>query len=174
MDSSTNWFLALKIWALAVLKFFDVVLKFEPPNARVLNFPKNSAVVLIRLVLINGDCVYSMKFWIIIYSGHFYFWVSILEYEMSSLFFGFWFSRESPKIFVFERCTLRIDKEQQFLKAKKQNLGKSKKSVRILANLPARINRINRIKIQTANGKLMIFSLISPRKTKILSLASPK
>ena len=50
---------------------------------------------------------------------------------MSSLFFGFWFSRESPKIFVFERCTLRIDKEQQFLKAKKQNLGKSKKSVRI-------------------------------------------
>ena len=38
--------------------FFDVVLKFEPPNARVLNFPKNSALVLIRLVLINGDCVY--------------------------------------------------------------------------------------------------------------------
>ena len=90
---------------------------------------------------------------------------------MSSLFFGFWFSRESPKMFVFARCTLRIDKEQQFLKAKKQNLGKSKKSVRILANLPARINRI---KIQTANGKLMTFSLISPRKTKILSLASPK
>ena len=93
---------------------------------------------------------------------------------MSSLFFGFWFSRESPKMFVFAKCTLRIDKEQQFLKAKKQNLGKSKKSVRILANLPARINRINRIKIQTANGKLMTFSLISPRKTKILSLASPK
>ena len=55
MDSSTNWFLALKIWALAVLKFFDLVLKFEPPNARFLNFPKNSAPVLIRLVLINGE-----------------------------------------------------------------------------------------------------------------------
>ena len=41
-----------------VLKFFDVVLKFEPPNARFLNFPKYSAPVLIRLVLINGDCVY--------------------------------------------------------------------------------------------------------------------
>ena len=41
-----------------VLKFFDVVLKFEPPNAGVLNFPKNLALVLIRLVLINGDCVY--------------------------------------------------------------------------------------------------------------------
>ena len=59
MDSSTNWFLALKFWALAVLKFFDVVLKFEPPNARVLNFPKNSVLSLIRLVLINGDCVYE-------------------------------------------------------------------------------------------------------------------
>ena len=35
-----------------------MVLKFEPPNARVLNFPKNSALVLIRLVLTNGDCVY--------------------------------------------------------------------------------------------------------------------
>ena len=35
----------------------DVFLKFEPPNARVLNFPKNSSLVLIRLVLINGDCV---------------------------------------------------------------------------------------------------------------------
>ena len=58
MDSSTNWFLVLKIWALAVLKFLNVVLKFEPPNARVLYFPKNSALVLIRLVLINGDCVY--------------------------------------------------------------------------------------------------------------------
>ena len=34
-----------------------MVLKFEPPNARVLNFPKNSALSLIRLVLINGDCV---------------------------------------------------------------------------------------------------------------------
>ena len=42
-----------------VLKFFDVVLKFELPNAGVLNFPKNSALVLIRLVLINGDCVYD-------------------------------------------------------------------------------------------------------------------
>ena len=47
-----------------VLKFFDVVLTFEPPNARVLNFPKNSALVLIRvirLVLINGDCVYVIQ-----------------------------------------------------------------------------------------------------------------
>ena len=35
-------FLALKIWALVVLKFFDVVLKFELPRARYLNFPKNS------------------------------------------------------------------------------------------------------------------------------------
>ena len=35
-----------------------MVLKFEPPNARVLNFPKNSALSLIRLDLINGDCVY--------------------------------------------------------------------------------------------------------------------
>ena len=60
MDSSTNWFLALKICALAVLKLFDVVLKFEPPNARVLDFPKNSALVLIRLVLINGDCMYDI------------------------------------------------------------------------------------------------------------------
>ena len=54
----STWFLALKIWALAVLKFFDVVLKFELPNTQVLNFPKNSALSLIRLVLINGDCVY--------------------------------------------------------------------------------------------------------------------
>ena len=38
-----------------VLKFFDVVLKFELPRARCLNFPKNSASVLIRLVLIIGD-----------------------------------------------------------------------------------------------------------------------
>ena len=58
MDSSTNWFLALKIWALAVLKFFDVVLKFELPNAWVLNFPQNSAPSLIGLVLIIGDYVY--------------------------------------------------------------------------------------------------------------------
>ena len=50
-------FLALKIWALAVLKFFDVVLKFELPSARFLNFPKNSASVLMRPVLIIGDCV---------------------------------------------------------------------------------------------------------------------
>jgi hypothetical protein len=42
-----------------VLKFFDVVLKFELPRARCLNFPKNSASVLIRLVLIIGDCVYA-------------------------------------------------------------------------------------------------------------------
>ena len=41
-----------------VLKFFDVVLKFELPRARCLNFPKNSALVLIRVVLIIGDCVY--------------------------------------------------------------------------------------------------------------------
>jgi hypothetical protein len=40
-----------------VLKFFDVVLNFELPSARCLNFPKNSASVLIRLVLIIGDCV---------------------------------------------------------------------------------------------------------------------
>jgi hypothetical protein len=44
-------FLALKIWALAVLKFFDVVLKFELPNAWVLNFPQNSAPSLIGPVL---------------------------------------------------------------------------------------------------------------------------
>ena len=49
-EFTLNWhgfhffpFLALKIWALVVLKFFDVVLKFELPNARVLNFPKISA-----------------------------------------------------------------------------------------------------------------------------------
>ena len=42
-----------------VLKFFDVVLKFELPNARVLNFPQNSAPSLIGLVLIIGDCVYT-------------------------------------------------------------------------------------------------------------------
>ena len=41
-----------------VLKFFDVVLKFELPRARCLNIPKNSASVLIRLVLIIGDCLY--------------------------------------------------------------------------------------------------------------------
>ena len=41
-----------------VLKFFDVVLKFELPNARVLNFPKISASSLILVVLINGACVY--------------------------------------------------------------------------------------------------------------------
>ena len=35
-----------------------MVLKFELPNARVLNFPKISALSLIVLVLINGDCVY--------------------------------------------------------------------------------------------------------------------
>ena len=54
-------FLALKIWALAVLKFFDVVLKFELPNARVFNFPQNSAPSLIGPVLINGDCVYHWE-----------------------------------------------------------------------------------------------------------------
>ena len=64
-EFTLNWhgfhffpFLALKIWALVVLKFFDVVLKFELPNARVLNFPKISASSLILAVLINGDCVY--------------------------------------------------------------------------------------------------------------------
>ena len=41
------------------LKFFDVVLKFELPNTRVLNFPKISALSLIVVVLINGDCVYD-------------------------------------------------------------------------------------------------------------------
>ena len=41
---------------MAVLKFFDVVLKFELPNARFLNFPKNSAAVLIGPVFIIGDC----------------------------------------------------------------------------------------------------------------------
>ena len=46
MDSSTNWFL-----------IFDVVLKFELPNAHFLIFPKNSAQVLI-----NRDCVYCTKF----------------------------------------------------------------------------------------------------------------
>ena len=55
-------FLALKIWALAVLKFFDVVLKFEVPNARVLNFSKNSALSLIGPVLIIGDCVYLLQY----------------------------------------------------------------------------------------------------------------
>ena len=39
------------------VKFFVVVFKFELPNARFLNFPKNSASVFIRLVLIIGDCV---------------------------------------------------------------------------------------------------------------------
>ena len=53
-------FLALKIWALVVLKFFDVVLKFELPRARCLNFPKNSASVLIRLVLIIRDCDFNL------------------------------------------------------------------------------------------------------------------
>jgi hypothetical protein len=41
----------------AVLKFFDVVLKFELPTAWFVNFPKKSAAVLIRLVLIINDCV---------------------------------------------------------------------------------------------------------------------
>ena len=56
----STWFLALKIWALVSLKFFDVVLKFELPNTRVLNFPKISALSLIVVVLINGDCVYFL------------------------------------------------------------------------------------------------------------------
>ena len=51
-------FLALKIWALVVLKFFDVVLKFEPPNARFLYFPKNSVQVLTRWVLMIGYFVH--------------------------------------------------------------------------------------------------------------------
>ena len=66
-EFTLNWhgfhffpFLALKIWALVVLKFFDVVLKFELSRARCLNFPKNSASVLINLVLIIGDCVYYL------------------------------------------------------------------------------------------------------------------
>ena len=45
---------------MAVLKFFDVVLKFELPTARFLNFPKNSAAVLIQLVLIIGDYMYPL------------------------------------------------------------------------------------------------------------------
>ncbi len=56
-----SWCLTLKIWLLAVLKFLDVVLKSELLSAGCLNFPKNSALVLIRLVLINGDCVYQCK-----------------------------------------------------------------------------------------------------------------
>ena len=36
-----------------------MVLKFELPNARVLNFPQNSAPSLIGPVLIIGDCVYA-------------------------------------------------------------------------------------------------------------------
>ena len=35
-----------------------MVLKFELPNVRFLNVPKKSAAVLIRPVLIIGDCVY--------------------------------------------------------------------------------------------------------------------
>ena len=46
---------------MVVLKFFDVVLKFELSRARCLNFPKNSASVLIRMVLIIGDCVYVLN-----------------------------------------------------------------------------------------------------------------
>ena len=44
-----------------------MVLKFELPRAQCLNFPKNSASVLIRLVLIIGDCVYNFEkfFWIL-------------------------------------------------------------------------------------------------------------
>ena len=42
-----------------VLKFFDLVLKFELPTARFLNFSKKSAAVLIRLVLIIRDCMYD-------------------------------------------------------------------------------------------------------------------
>ena len=34
-----------------ILKFFDVVLKIELPNARFLNFAKNSAPVPLQLVL---------------------------------------------------------------------------------------------------------------------------
>ena len=58
----STWFLAFKIWALAVLKFFDVVLKFELPNAGVLNFPQNSAPSLIGPVFIIGDCVYIWRY----------------------------------------------------------------------------------------------------------------
>ena len=80
MDSSTNWFLALKIWGLAVLKFFDVVLKFELPNAQFLNFPKNSAQVLI-----NGDCVVSHNIMMNVF-----YWILLswnkLNYESTSIF----------------------------------------------------------------------------------------
>ena len=54
---------------LAVLKFFDMVLKFELPNARVLNFPENSAPSLIGPVLIIGDYVYFDRVHIF-YEGH--------------------------------------------------------------------------------------------------------
>ena len=60
--SKSTRFLALKIWAMAVLKLFDVVLEFELPNAWVLNFLQNSAPSLIGPVLINGDCVYLLRF----------------------------------------------------------------------------------------------------------------
>ena len=38
-----------------------MVLKFELPNAQILNFPQNSAQSHIGPVLINGDCVYLEK-----------------------------------------------------------------------------------------------------------------
>ena len=44
-----------------VLKFFDVVLKFKLPSAQFLNFPRNSTSVLIRPVLIIGDCMYITR-----------------------------------------------------------------------------------------------------------------
>ena len=57
-----------------------MVLKFEPPDARVLNFPKNSAPVLIRLVLINGDCVYLCGMYIL----HTLRWNTKLRTQMQS------------------------------------------------------------------------------------------
>ena len=44
-----------------ILKFFDVLLKFDLSSAGFLNFPQNSAPSLIGPVLIIGDCVYAFK-----------------------------------------------------------------------------------------------------------------
>ena len=42
-----------------VLKFFDVVLEFDPPTGRFLKFTENLAAGLIRPVHIIGDSVYK-------------------------------------------------------------------------------------------------------------------
>ena len=60
-----GWFCPCLVFNLTFLagrnrvKFFDAVLKFELPNALFLNFLKNSALFLIRPVLIIRDCMYS-------------------------------------------------------------------------------------------------------------------